>query len=117
MTVNARRSPALGGASRVILQPVVLVLELGGCTHDAVTAETTMPLPRLRRRQVERESRLAVLHEPEVDGGLASDLVGLVAQGQAERVVDRVDARLPRIMIGVALSARARGVLTDGRQK
>ncbi len=60
------------------------------------------PFARCGRRQVERELLHAVLEEPQVDERLTFDLVGLVAQGESEGVVDGVDARLTRVGVGGA---------------
>ena len=65
------------------------------------TAETVIPLPAGSRRQVEEHLADAV-GQLERDGRVACNPIRAVVDGQAEDVVDRVHARLPRVGIGVA---------------
>src|SRR6516225_231441 len=63
------------------------------------------PLAVLDLGQVERDFAHIVAHELQDGCGLRADLVGVVAERDAEDVVDSVDTRLARVIIG----ERARG--------
>ena len=98
---HRKRLPLAGFGRRVEshAEPVVLVLvpdrgTLGGY------AGNHHPLARFGGTKVECESRHPLLDEPQVDGCLAGDLVAVVTEGQAERVVDRINARLAWVGIG-----------------
>ncbi len=63
-----------------------------------VTWLTVIPLPSFG--EIERKLRDALAYEAQIDRGFARDFVAIVAQGHAKDVVLRVNARLPRIVVG-----------------
>ena len=97
-TVNWRSSPALGGGSSVIDQPVGLVRELTRAAGGHFGDRHALAVG--GGGEVERDLGDAVFDEAHGDGGLARDLVAVVVEGDAEDVVLDVDAGLARIIVG-----------------
>ena len=77
------------------------MLEAHGRTSRSHRAHRD-PLAGLGGGEVERETGHLILEEPNLDGGLARDLVSFIVHSHAENIVLHIDPRLPGIGVGGA---------------
>jgi hypothetical protein len=102
--IGHRERPAFAGFRRWFeddSEAVVLVLGADGRASRRYPGDRH-PLTGRGRGEVEREVGQGVPEEPEVDPGFARDLVGVIAEGQPEDVMEHIDTRLARIGVGGA---------------